>query len=176
MSVFLALDLDEAVRHEVMSLTRSHRETVEAKWLPAEKLHLTLVFLGNPDVEAVRARLSAVGEPRSLLLKLKGAGTFKTARAPSVLWLDVAGELEKLHALQSTMRQRLGVEERQAYKPHVTLARAHSGENALDPLAAAYSGFTSAAFAVTHLTLYESTHHRFHVLDRVVLSSGHVHW
>lgn len=176
MSVFLALDLDEAVRHEVMSLTQSYRTAVDAKWLPAEKLHLTLVFLGNPDVDAVRSMMSGTGDARALSLQLRGAGTFKTARAPSVLWLDVGGELEKLHALQSTMRQRLGVEERQPYKPHVTLARAHSGENALDPIAAEYARFESSTFLVTHLTLYESTHHRFSVLHRVVLSSGHVHW
>lgn len=176
MSVFLALDLDDAVRGEVMSLTSVQRTTVQAKWVSAEKLHLTLVFLGNPDVAQVKAKLDVHGAPRSLQLHLAGAGTFQTARAPSVLWLDVAGELGRLHELQRTLRERLGVEERQPYRPHVTLARAHSSPTALDPLAEAFSRFSSSPFEVTHLTLYESTHHAFHVLHRVVLSTGHVHW
>jgi 2'-5' RNA ligase len=171
MSVFLALDLDEAVRHEVMSLTERARTSVTAKWLPAEKLHLTLVFLGNPDVEAVKAKLLAAPVQASVRLRLEGAGTFVTARAPSVVWLGVGGERARLDALQTWSRELLGVEERQPWKPHVTLARAHSGEGALDSRAAEWASFRSAEFEARHLTLYESTHHRFHVLLRVALAA-----
>jgi 2'-5' RNA ligase len=171
MSVFLALDLDEPVRREVMSLTAAARGSVTAKWLPAEKLHLTLVFLGNPDVERVKSTLLAAAAQAPVRLALRGAGTFVTARAPSVLWLGVDGERARLDALQAWARALLGVEERQPWRPHVTLARAHSGEGALDPLAADFTGFASSTFEASHLTLYESTHHRFHVLLRVALAA-----
>lgn len=170
MSVFLALDLDDAVRREVRSLTSAERVSVKGKWLPEEKLHLTLVFLGNPTADQVAALVPRVhalaAESRAFSLHLAGAGTFVTARAPSVLWLGVEGDLTSLAALRA--RAVAALEPRherrqQPFRPHVTLARAHT-ELALDPVAASYAHFTSSAFEVTHLTLYESTHHQFRKL------------
>jgi RNA 2',3'-cyclic 3'-phosphodiesterase len=170
MSVFLALDVDDAVRREVMTLTSAERASVKGKWLPAEKLHLTLVFLGNPTADQVQTlvpRVHALAtESTAFSLHLAGAGTFVTARAPSVLWLGVGGDVWALEALRARAVAKLepgDARREQPFRPHVTLARAHT-EQALDPVASAYARFTSAAFRVTHLTLYESTHHQFRKL------------
>lgn len=170
MSVFLALDLDDAVRREVVHHTASDRESVKGKWLPAEKLHLTLVFLGNPTADQLttlvpRVEALALGA-RPFSLHLVGAGTFVTARAPSVLWLGVGGALAALEALRARAVEALEPQtgrREQPFRPHLTLARAHT-EHALEPVAQSYARFTSSSFEVTHLTLYESTHHHFRKL------------
>lgn len=171
MSVFLAVDLSDEVRAQLTHLIETHRRSRDAKWLRPDKLHLTLVFLGNPKAEAItgfipRIEALATGR-RPFSLELRGAGVFITARAPSVLWLGVAGELEALRALQHDAAQSLG-DERREYVPHVTLGRAHE-PGAFDALSTELASFESARFEVRHLTLYESTHHQYRVLHHATL-------
>lgn len=168
MSVFLAVDLDEVVRALVAQRVETARTALAAKWLQAEKYHLTLVFLGNAtpvQVAQFEPLLHAlVTRHESFRLHLRGAGTFVTQRAPAVLWLGVDGELASLAALQRDAASTLGSPER-AWAPHVTLARAPRA-GAFDELRAALADFTTPAFEVRHVTLYESTHHQYQVLHR----------
>lgn len=154
-----------------MAYTSAQRDAVKGKWLPAEKLHVTLVFLGNATaerVEALRPTLDSLAELAPFSLRLEGAGTFVTARAPSVLWLGVGGELSALAALQTEAMRRLEVTPTQTWVPHLTLARAHT-DGALTPVAESAHGFVSASFEVRELVLFESTHHHFKKLHVVPL-------
>lgn len=168
MSVFLAVDLDLHTRTQVAALMDTLRPRFEAKWLRTDKLHCTLVFLGNPTAAQLAAwppLLDALAlRHQGFSLQLAGAGTFVTARAPSVLWLGVGGALEPLHALQADAARTLGGEERE-YLPHVTLARARQ-EGSLEVLLPELAPFQSAPFAVRHLALYESNNHTYRVLHQ----------
>jgi RNA 2',3'-cyclic 3'-phosphodiesterase len=180
-TVFLAIDLDDAVRARAASVIDAARTTVDARWVRADKLHLTLVFLGNPTLAQVGSLTQATDEVarrhRLFTLALSGVGTFGTARAPSVLWLGVGGDLEALRALQSHARTALlladlpgvqPIERERPYAPHVTLARSKDGHPFGD-LEASLAGFESPAFSVDHLTLYESTASEYRPLHRVEL-------
>lgn len=181
MSVFLAVDLDDVVRAKVVALIELHRPAIDAKWLRADKLHLTLVFLGNATVEHV-ARFTPVIDQlarrhRPFELSLAGAGTFGTARAPSVSWLGVRGALDELGRLQADAATVLltqplpGVkpEERERhFTPHVTLARSKR-EAAFVELTSTLADFTTPSFLVDHLTLYESSHAVYRPLHQVRL-------
>lgn len=177
MSVFLAIDLDDAARGAVTRLIETHRGAYTAKWLRDDKLHCTLVFLGNPkaeQVEAWRAPLDALAaRHRAFELALRGAGSFVTARAPSVLWLGVAGALEALRALQRDAHETLGSAAghgERAYLPHVTLARAQ-GEAHFEALLPELQRFTGAPFQVGHVSLYESNNHVYRVLHQARLGA-----
>lgn len=181
MTVFLAIDLDDVVRAQAASVIEAARTTVDARWVRADKLHLTLVFLGNPtpaQVASLEQRTEQVARHhRPFTLALSGVGTFGTARAPSVLWLGVAGAMEALRSLQAEARASLlmadlpgvqPVERERAYAPHVTLARSKEGHPFGD-LEASLATFRSPAFRVDHLTLYESTASEYRPLSRVEL-------
>lgn len=181
MSVFLAVDLDEAVRAQVVALIEQHRQTLDAKWLRADKLHLTLVFLGNATLEHVatfKPLLDALaGRHQPFELSLAGAGTFGTARAPSVSWLGVQGALRELGELQADAAKVLltqalpgvKVEERERhFTPHVTLARSKR-ETAFVELTRTLADFTTPNFVVDHLTLYESSSEVYRPLHQVRL-------
>ncbi len=189
-TVFLAIDLDDAVRTRAAAVIEQARPTVDARWVRADKLHLTLVFLGNPaaeQVETLRARASAVAaRHRPFGLRLSGVGTFGTARAPSVLWLGVSGDLGRLHALQADARAHLllddlpgvqPIERERPYAPHVTLARSKDG-HPFGALEASLRTFESPSFHVGHVTLYESTASEYRPLHRASLgvdvSTGHI--
>ena len=168
MSVFLAVDLDAPSRMEAVTLVETHRARVPAKWLRADKLHCTLVFLAHPSADQLAAWLPLIDalalRHRPFDLQLRGAGTFVTPRAPSVLWLGVGGELERLAALQRDAVAVLGGEPHERpFTPHVTLARAKL-PGAFDSLAGELGEFVSGAFRVRALSLYESNNEVYRVM------------
>lgn len=181
MSVFLAVDLDDAARALASQVIEQHRPAVPAKWVRADKLHLTLVFLGNATAEHVEGfkpvidALARRHQPFSLTLA--GAGTFGTARAPSVLWLGVEGALEPLRALQADAQRALltqplpGLspkEHERAFTPHVTLARSKHNA-AFAEVSKALAPLRSTPFTVAQLTLYESRSDRYQALHHAPL-------
>lgn len=168
MSVFLAVDLDAPTRALAAGLIETHRAMFPgAKWLRTDKLHCTVVFLGNPTPEQLASRIPAITalacDHGPFQLRLQGAGTFVTARAPSVLWLGVAGQVEPLTRLHLDALTRLGLEER-PFVPHVTLARTQVPAG-FDALSVDLNGFVSADFRVEALSLYESSSEVYRVVQ-----------
>lgn len=165
MSYFLAIDPDQTARNEVARLVESLQMVVPAaKWLPQEKLHVTLVFLGDllsSQLDAIRGPSEEIVSTFSpFSLRLRGAGRFETARAPEVLWLGVDGEVDHLRALRKPLSELLTKDREPHYVPHLTLARSARG-NALGPLLPQLQPFESSAFFVDRVTLYESAQGRY---------------
>lgn len=166
MSFFLALDLDDAVRAQVAAAIDLHRQATPASWLVPEKLHVTVLFLGErlpAELEAPVRALAARVAPFSLALR--GAGLFETARAPSVLWLGVEGELSALRALRAEVLAAVGVhsppaERERPYAPHLTLARGKRHGH-FETVLPALRDFSTGPFTVSHLALYESSHQHY---------------
>ena len=169
MSVFLAVDIDEPTRTRAAALIETHRGTVEAtKWLRIDKLHCTVLFLGNPSEEQVAQWIPSIdalaARHRPFSLRLQGAGTFVTARAPSVLWLGVEGDIEPLTSLHFDAVDVFKREEK-AFVPHVTLARARA-VGAFDLISEALREFRSGDFGVESLSLYTSSSEVYRVVHR----------
>jgi 2'-5' RNA ligase len=108
-----------------------------ASWVPAEKLHLTLKFLGEqPDRAgaALRDALAPVlARAAAMDMGIGGLGAFPNLRAPRVVWLGVAPDprLELVHHDIEVVCADLGYEpEGRAFRPHITLGRVR------EPLAA----------------------------------------
>ena len=122
------------------------------RWIAADKIHLTLRFLGDtdkdvlPDISRQLDQLTATQEP--FALQLGKLGCFPNRRQPRVLWAGVRGHLERLEEFHAALEKRLvplGWEpERRSFNPHLTLGRAKDSRRlsaarpqwgrALDPL------------------------------------------
>ena len=89
MSVFLAVDLDDVVRAKVVALIEQQRQALDAKWLRADKLHLTLVFLGNATTEHV-GQFKPVIDALVHHKVLEGDGIDIIPHEPHVLEIDAA--------------------------------------------------------------------------------------
>lgn len=99
-------------------------------WIPTERLHITVRFIGNADdarAEAIRAALEPAVTVAPFDLVLAGSGAFPRSGAPRVLWAGVVASGASLGGVEREVTARLqqvGVApEPRGYRPHLTLAR-----------------------------------------------------
>ena len=132
MRLFIAIELPPEIKQGIMKVQEQLRTAgANAGWTRPEGIHLTLKFLGEVEesrVDEIRNALaSAVGAKDKLRLSIAGSGAFPNAKNPRVLWLGVAGDIEKLSAVQVSVENAmtgLGFErEERKFSPHLTLAR-----------------------------------------------------
>lgn len=137
MRLFVALNLDPAVREAIAAAVAPLREAAPGlAWVAADRLHLTLKFLGERADEAVpelRGTLEDLARRhRPFGLDLKGVGAFPNFRRARVVWLGVDAE-PRLELLQHDVEERLaaiGYElEGRPFRPHLTLARVRRPEH-----------------------------------------------
>jgi 2'-5' RNA ligase len=134
--IFCAVDLPEDVRVRVAAHISRLREAAAASslkisWERAEKLHLTLKFLGELETERVaaltRAAESAAERVEKFTLTLAETGAFPASGNPRVLWLGLRDETNRLAALHERLEEECVREnfprEARPFHPHITLAR-----------------------------------------------------
>jgi 2'-5' RNA ligase len=137
MRLFVAAEIGETLAARAAELTRElqrrARESApraRVTWVPADRLHLTVRFIGEVDETRAAGVHNALEPPLAVApfdLTLTGAGAFPKGGAPRVLWVGVANGRDELVAAErdvSARLARLGIpEEERAYSPHLTLAR-----------------------------------------------------
>jgi 2'-5' RNA ligase len=132
--LFVGVELDDRVREAAAdvaeSLKRQLANRVEARWIAAPNLHITLWFIGEVDDrrgEHVLAALDSPFEEPAFDIDIEGLGAFPPSGSPRVLWLGVGSGAENLRRLHTELALRLrplGFEpERRPYSAHLTIAR-----------------------------------------------------
>lgn len=138
MQLFIAVEANAALQaalHDVQR-TLQRRGALPVRWETPAKMHITLQFLGDVvagHLPALTVALRAAVVPhRAFMLRAGAVGAFPDLRAPRVLWVDVAGEVRALLALQRdvahAVRRLEGiVMDRKGFRPHVTIGRVRTG-------------------------------------------------
>jgi 2'-5' RNA ligase len=136
MRLFVALDIDDAIREEITKFVAGVRGFApQARWVRTESFHVTLKFIGEQAAEkldAIKGALRKV-ESEPIGLSLGGCGFFPNPRSARVFWLGIAGgePLARLAANVDAALEPLGIaRETHAYTPHLTLARGSGGSGA----------------------------------------------
>jgi 2'-5' RNA ligase len=99
-----------------------------ARWVPPEKLHLTLRFIGAVDehqAAILDEALTSIQRP-AFDLTVTGCGIFAQRRGPEAVWIGVASTppLTDLQAAVERAAVRAGqAPEERRFRPHITLAR-----------------------------------------------------
>lgn len=132
MRIFVALDIEEAIRERIQRFLEGVRGFApDARWVRPESLHVTLKFIGEKPAEAVeeiKHALSAI-EARGMEITFRGYGFFPTPKAPRVFWVGIESgtRLAALATAVDTATAALGVpKEEHRFSPHLTLARGAS--------------------------------------------------
>lgn len=131
MRLFVALDIDEAIRERLQNLVRRLKSQAPGlRFVGPQTYHITLKFLGETaNMSKIRDALRAV-QQSAFELSFRGTGFFPDAKRPRVFWAGIhaGAELSSLaHAIDGITRK-LGFEpEKGPFTPHLTLARQGSG-------------------------------------------------
>jgi 2'-5' RNA ligase len=128
---FFAVDIHPDERLSlVLRDVINHLAGEKIKWVSADKMHLTLKFLGDtPDdtiPEIIHSVDLSVREMPVMCLHLSKVGLFKNLHNPRVIWVGIAPCLPLEQAVQSLggMLAPFGFpEDRVEFIPHLTLGR-----------------------------------------------------
>jgi 2'-5' RNA ligase len=132
MRLFIAIEIPEAVKKELaVAQGRLRVAGVDASWTRAEGMHLTLKFMGevaDQRVPEIMSGLRKAAEGLSPLgLSVSGVGTFPNPKNARVVWIGLAGDIEKLARLQVAVENAMVLlsmtREERKFTPHLTLGR-----------------------------------------------------
>ncbi len=129
MRIFVALDIDDAIRQRIRRLMEGAAGFApDARWVRPESLHVTLKFIGEkPDeaVEEIKRALSGI-RAKPFEITFRGYGFFPTPKTARVFWVGIESG-PALSSLAKTVDEAtsvLGVpKEDHPFAPHLTLAR-----------------------------------------------------
>lgn len=129
MRLFLALDIDDAIRERITRFVEGVRNfALDARWVKPESLHITLKFIGeqaDTALDGIKRAMAEVQVP-SAEIHFRSYGFFPTVNAARVFWIGMESgpQLQALAAAIDDRTPALGIsKEDRAFSPHLTLAR-----------------------------------------------------
>ena len=170
MRVFIAIDIDEAIRKALAGLQDELLGKVDikkgdVKWVDPRTIHLTLKFLGEiKDIQAVdvcNIAKEVAARHKSFDIDVETVGSFggKSAR---VLWVGAGQNCENLLQLQSDLEQQLASvgwpPEARKFTGHLTLCRVRNFKAGikLAQLTEEYKDFMLGVMPADALCVYQS--------------------
>ncbi|HEY0426933.1 MAG TPA: RNA 2',3'-cyclic phosphodiesterase [Pyrinomonadaceae bacterium] len=166
--VFVAIDVSDEARRRVSAYSETLRREfphLRAGWEKAEKLHLTLKFLGDANEGQLNNLSETVGKIAGQIstfkLEIGGTGVFPSPRNARVLWLgvkDEKGSLLKMSEILEGESAKIGFRpETRNFKAHLTVARLREPNNAVE-IARKHlqNEFEPVEFEVSEIVIYES--------------------
>lgn len=117
--------------HRSLEPWRGRPDLAGLRWSSPQQRHVTLAFLGGvdsmrvPDIVATVTAVARRHEPMRLVTG--GVGAFPSAGRARVVWYGVADPDDRLGAMARDVANVLGLDGRERFRPHITLARAGKG-------------------------------------------------
>lgn len=129
MRLFVAVDIDEAIRDGIARFRDGMREFApSARWVGPETFHITLKFIGEKlpqEAEDIKRTLATV-QAGHTTVSFRGTGFFPNPRSARVFWVGIEADPNLAHlagAVDHALAQLRVAREEHAYTPHLTLAR-----------------------------------------------------
>ena len=171
MRLFVGIEISLAVvtaTIELIAQLRAASATLAPRtritWVTAERLHVTVRFIGHVDeakADAIRAVLEPPLALHSFDLTVSGVGAFPPKGSPRVVWAGLTAGRDQLLTVERSVSERLahaGVpREERPYRPHLTLARVREAAGLRSaPLVDALRDVSLGTTSVDAITLFES--------------------
>jgi 2'-5' RNA ligase len=165
---FLAFEMPVKIR-EIVSRTLKEikKLPLDVRWVGADNIHITVVFMGNisqDDLMPIRKAVSKICKRYGPFnVTLTGSGIFGSLRNPRVFWMGLDGDLTRMSYFRNSLQKNLtpfGIkEEKRRFKPHLTLGRFRKGPGSnvnMYELLSEYQNITSPTCTVEELILFRS--------------------
>ena len=130
---FVALELPDELQQRLEQISTSLREAAPdapVRWVKADKIHLTLKFLGEVSLSHLSALHDILREVAAhhapFEFGIEGVGAFPKPLRPRVIWVGVnpSRQMEALQREVDIETARLGYpRENRPFSPHLTLGR-----------------------------------------------------
>lgn len=135
MRLFAGIELDQVTRDACVRIQdRLRAANLDARYEPAEKLHVTLAFLGRVDPpqlhDAEKILDDVAGDHDPFELTLDKLGAFPHERRPPVIWIGSRAQGAPFRTLATDLRERyavLGFNFEDDVVAHITIARVKGG-------------------------------------------------
>lgn len=133
--LFFAVWPPETVRHGLWRALAPMREALPSvRWVPPERLHITLRFLGDVSAQLLprlAAAADTLGNAAPFEVGLAGTGTFPKRGPARIYWTGVrSGPLPGLRErLDGALADEGVAREDRIFKPHLTVGRASRGRS-----------------------------------------------
>ncbi|MCH9032250.1 MAG: RNA 2',3'-cyclic phosphodiesterase [candidate division Zixibacteria bacterium] len=146
--LFVAFALSSDVAHrlgEIIADLRPHSRLSggrnSVKWVDADKIHLTIKFLGATPSEKVSSIVETINRPlqndetkdKPLIFAIERVGAFPNLNRPRVLWVNLDGDPQRLRNFVNKIEEALELigfpKEKRSFKPHLTLGRVRERED-----------------------------------------------
>lgn len=148
MRLFVGVELSHEVRALAAAaagdLRHAVAQTLDARWVSADNLHITVRFIGYVPGERLSPMLVALTQPLDLApfeIEFGGCGRFPPRGAPRVLWIGLSAGLSSLAALHEAFDRRIAPlgypRESRRFGAHVTLARVKQARGSVKSVDAA---------------------------------------
>jgi 2'-5' RNA ligase len=185
---FIAIELPEDVRVALQHLQQELRHCdFTIKWVRPQGIHLTLKFLGDIEsdrIEDIAGYLTAaVRGHGGVSMSARAIGVFPHARRPRVLWVGLAGEMQRLSDLQRRIDVALAKvgfkRDKRSFKGHLTLGRfkARVDSRQMGQALEKFADFETRTFTADRILLFKSqlkpTGAVYSILKQIPLGGGH---
>ena len=156
--LFVAIKIPQAVQSLLQAYQSDSLTSVYA--MPAEKLHITLHFIGNVNDKCLQDIDKALGQIKALPFsqRLCAFDAFVRKKNSDILWAGVEknGHLLALQQNVGVVLSGLGVTlDKREYCPHITLAKIKDGGEIISNAQEKGANFKTA-FKVQSFSLFES--------------------
>lgn len=136
MRLFIAVDLPLDIKEKIKEVQLALKKCdLNAKWVNAENVHLTLKFLGEvgeDKIEEIKKIIETVAAYQKLFtVQFKDFGFFPNEKKPRVFFVSTSGE-DILKSMANTLEEKLeiiGFKKEGRFRSHLTLARLRTPQN-----------------------------------------------
>lgn len=166
--IFVAIDISDRARIRVTDYIEDLRgefSNLRVGWEKAEKLHLTLKFLGDIDSNELQNLTEAVEKTAQQFANFKfqisQTGVFPSNRNARILWLGIDDENRNLQKINNVLEMECGqkglVKENRNFKAHLTIGRLREPNKSKELIDAHLNKtFAAVKFEVSEIVIYES--------------------
>ncbi len=128
--LFVALEIPEIIRESISDFRREAADdSLNIKWEPKEKVHLTLKFIGEVSDELVGKISNSLGfieQYERIRCKLTKFGFFFNHGVPQILWIGLWVDTILFNIVEQLNDELVKFDipiEKRKFKPHLTLLR-----------------------------------------------------